>query len=747
MGKSTDEIIKSIDTNQFLDSNMANSLIHYLESYKTRTSLQESSFKNVVYSFLKIVPLFKEIFLEDLSWELFRNIAINNLTHIKPLFSFYIFLVENNLLKMEEVNRLLHLIDYLKKGLSKSALLEICQEKNPLKYFSFLIESKNNNTLFYLNIDNDFVLNLLKEYVALSPQTNYAHKKFFSLFSDSLSTLEDFKKINDIYDFNYSVFESQFNYYASVENSKYLRILVNFYVFLFQKTNNHDLFGRNGKVDFFSIKKPSFIKAYQNGYRTVYFNPIDPVPQSDNWFLNVNGFDYNTSSINDQKSVEVSFAEIKNMTYRNWVKEWLWKDNQSLYTKVHSLTQIIYFFNYIEDLKNGVVSSIYVKRENTKSDTITLNEVLAYKNHIFSTIKNNRTINSYIYNPRAVLVYLSNEKITEVESGVFYHLKAVLDTNYNNSKAIADEDLKKLSAIMKSKADGSYEDALYYAIFYIALETEFRISQIVNLKIDCVHGTAKKNEYVIKSITKTSQGELVEQPITIYVKRHIDEILKITKPLRDACPVESTKTYLFIKEANKKGLFNTVSEGGFNTFLRKCCEEAGIEKVTASNLRDTHMTKAEEFIIRNALSDVEQSILTGHKNVDTTSRHYIENQIKEMLETIHGAIIGNVDINGQIIEKADERLARKENEVSNQCGYCSSDSCHNFTYLDCMMCNSFVATVDRIPYFEEQIKVIDEKIKLATSPHSKEDLVNIKQLLLNYLKALLLKKEEITHEI
>lgn len=747
MRKSTDEIIKSLDTTQFLDSNMSNSLIHYLETYKIRTNIQENSFRNVVYSFIKIFPLIKDVYLKDFTWELFRNIGIKNPEHIKPLISFYIFLIENNSLKKKEVGKLIHLIDYLKKGLSKTILLEICQEKNPLKYFSYVIHGDKKHTVFYLNIDNDFVLELLREYVALSPQTNYAHKNFFELFSDSLSFLKDINEIQDIYDFSYEIFESQFKYYENVNESKHLRILVNFYVFLFQKTANHDLFGRNAKVDFFSIKKPTFIKAYKNGYRTVYFNPIDPVPQTDYWFLNVNGFDYNTSSINDQKTVEVSFADIKNVTYRNWVKEWLWKDNQSLYTKIHSLPHVRYFFNFIEDLKNGKISSIYVKRQKNKSETISLNEVLAFKKHIFSAIENNRTINSYIYEPRAVLVYLNNEKITEIETGIFYHLKAVLDTNYNNSKAISDEDLKKLSAIMKVKAEGSYENALYYAIFYIALETEFRISQIANLKIDCVKPTAKKNEFVIKSITKTSNGELVEQPITTYVKRHIDEILRITKPLRESCPVESTKTYLFIKEANKKGLFNTISEEGFNTFLSKCCEEAGIEKVTASNLRDTHMTKAEEFIIRNALSDVEQSILTGHKNVDTTSRHYIENQIKEMLETIHGAIIGNVDINGQIMEKADESLARKENEVSNKCGYCSSESCHNFTYLDCMMCNSFVATVDRIPYFEEQIKVVDEKIKLATSPHSKEDLVNIKQLLLNYLQALLLKKEEIAHEI
>ena len=58
-------------------------------------------------------------------------------------------------------------------------------------------------------------------------------------------------------------------------------------------------------------------------------------------------------------------------------------------------------------------------------------------------------------------------------------------------------------------------------------------------------------------------------------------------------------------------------------------------------------------------------------------------------------------------------------------------------YLDCLLCKDFITTISRIPYFEEQINVVNKKIAASSIKHDKEDYVNIKILLLNYLKQLL----------
>ena len=61
--------------------------------------------------------------------------------------------------------------------------------------------------------------------------------------------------------------------------------------------------------------------------------------------------------------------------------------------------------------------------------------------------------------------------------------------------------------------------------------------------------------------------------------------------------------------------------------------------------------------------------------------------------------------------------------------------------LDCPLCKNFVTTISRLPYFEEQVRILDKKIEVATVPHDKEDLVNIKRLMLRYIEEILKKKE------
>ncbi|MCS0542941.1 hypothetical protein NXY55_23475, partial [Aeromonas veronii] len=231
----------------------------------------------------------------------------------------------------------------------------------------------------------------------------------------------------------------------------------------------------------------------------------------------------------------------------------------------------------------------------------------------------------------------------------------------------------------------------------------------------------KKNQFVLFSKSKVSKGEPIEFAISIYTKRHIEEIKNFTKKLRENCKDRNIKKHLFILE-QRKNIINVPRLETVNAYLKKCCEEAGIPKYTMQNLRDTHMTKAFEFQLRKGLSPLELSVLTGHKKIDTTNNHYIETKIKDMLEIVHGTTIGNVDVKGNIMMNAHESIANMENTVSNGCGFCSLKSCKDYTNLACLMCDSFVATLDRIPYFEDEIIRLNHLLPKTEAPHEKENL-------------------------
>ena len=570
----------------------------------------------------------------------------------------------------------------------------------------------------------------LKDYAITSTEIGSDFTSFLYDFDKSLESL----KINGINDLSITSFKHQIHFYNEKYKSKHiLSFVVGFY---FHVASNYypELFVKDG-FDPRILQKIGLGQFLAEGYKLIKFNPMEDVPIADKWIFCYSSNDETNSMTSTSNTKLIDFTVIKNKTYRYWYKYYIWKNKSSLYTRFHSLSPVTVFFNYIDDLKKGRELSIYTKKSN--NDDITLNEIIAYKNHVMNTYDNNRTISSHIYNPRNVLKFIYENNIVELPNGIFYYLTHKLNSNYDNTKAIPDDDLKKLSKIMSKKANENTTNAVYYLAFYIALETEFRASQLFSLKTDCIVETQKKNEYVLVSKTKTSANEEIEQPITLYVKKHIDEILKLTQEYREDNNISDISSYLFLVPGARKNSYKIVSAPQFNQYMKKCCDELNLPYYTYQNLRDTHMTKAEEFIIRNKMSDMEQNILSGHKSTNVDTKHYVNTQIKDLLESVHGIIIGNVDVSGKIKEFLPEDVVTLENSVSNNCGYCGIKNCEDYSFLDCMLCKNFVTTLDRLPYFEEQIKILNRKIENTTIPHDKEDLVNIKRLHLGFINKIL----------
>lgn len=464
---------------------------------------------------------------------------------------------------------------------------------------------------------------------------------------------------------------------------------------------------------------------------------MEKTPECDKWL-----FCYKKSENSSIYEIDaVDFTRILSKTYRSWVKHYIWKEDVKVHSKLDPLPMFVKAFNYVHDIKTGAALNVFATSgDETKFD---VRDAMAYKNYILEAYENNRTRNAHIYSIRNLLRHVFRNNLGDIDAGVFYTLNHTVDQTYDNTCPIPNSELSQLSALIKEKASSDPLADMYSSIFFIALETEFRGSQIVSLPKNCLRETAKNGEYVVVSETKTSAGELVEQPISAYVEREIRHVMQITNIYREKCTNTRLKNHLFIVPGAKRNTFKPLSKVKFNSFLKACCSELALPLYTLENLRDTHMTKAEEFKIRNQLSDIEQSVLTGHSSTVVDDIHYVKLDIREMLETLHGTIIGDVQLDGKIYSSLDSSITNSENEVSNSCGWCKSSSCNVMVNLDCPMCKNFVTTISRLPYFEEQVKILDKKIVAASIPHDKEDLVNIKRLMLRYIEEILKKKEAV----
>ena len=224
------------------------------------------------------------------------------------------------------------------------------------------------------------------------------------------------------------------------------------------------------------------------------------------------------------------------------------------------------------------------------------------------------------------------------------------------------------------------------------------------------------------------------------------DIIDETESIREECYVDSLKDYIFIyhrRETKKPVVFD---DKIFSLSLKKLCAEIDVEPCTASNLRDTHMTKSLEHIMRNGKSDLEMSVLSKHKYMDTTKNHYIEMELEKMLESTYGIIIGTelIETDSKIVDDIPEHLAGEENDVENGCGKCTAETCVTTSALPCMACKYFITTTKHEVFFKKAIENVNRLIENTKNRHDKEDLVTIKELYVLYLKAIIKHKEGIS---
>lgn len=618
-----------------------------------------------------------------------------------------------------------------RRSLTKELYWLFSNELSPFNLIVIENNQSNTQSKFEGCYKNDcitvFLSDLLKSFL-LHNQTGRINHYFYGNFQASLNG----KKINKITDFNADTFRVQYYFYKSSKNSSNLiTLLKKFYLFLLDSPEGNNIFGWRDGIDRNMLQSQSFNRNYEEGFILIPLNPFDPVPNFDKWLVMPNGNENQTTKINRSSYKPVDFSNIKDSDLKLGIKHWFWHSTVSLSARIDQANICVKFANFIFDLRNE--HNIRKLTGNSTYDLM-VEEIFSY----IQFIKSNKYNNTYISVVRSLLIYFEENALYKVDPGVYKYLTTQSVDSKNTSKDIPDGDLLKLEKLLKEKSQENYLYTLYYIIFHIAIATEFRISQIINLKIDCLVPGVKK-EYYLVSNTKVSNGKEVKIPITHYTKRYIETAKRHTQDVRNACNNTDVKNHIFIHN-NSTFQFKVISTRAFSDYLKRCCEELGIEKYTAQNLRDTYMTKAIEYAIKRNLTDLETRVLTFHKRIDTTTNHYVVEQIKEYLEATHMVIIGNPVIKGTIVDKTNYR---NEDIVNEECGYCSKESCvRKDDNVDCLLCNGFIATLDRIPYFEEKIANLDRDIKNTNLQTEKERLGTIKRLYLAYLAELLALKEK-----
>lgn len=605
-------------------------------------------------------------------------------------------------------------------------------------------------TVLYLPYENKCIQEEVFRHYQITgrvPQ-NYT-SKFTLLFEESLSGMaRDIRSYTDFTDITFWTQAMYFKNHPDLTDKEInicLRLLTQFYRYLVNEHTDHHYFGNSLHLSESLLFSTAFVTQIEQGFYVVPFDQKADYHNRKRMIFLLRGYSSLSTQIKDDDFMSLDLSAINNDFYRNELFKY--------YVSMPSVTVVTWTgqMGYMRDAL-AMLEDVKAQKGYPNPDPKYMNnqEALLIRSFYSDESVKLATRNNKIGAIRRFLMWERDEnKAISFDDMFFDYLIQYEEPSKTHGKSIPDEDLGKISAWLASQASTSHEMDLTYAALHLALETEFRINQICHLKVDCIKPSAKSHEYIVQTYHKTGHGRLDSFVISELTYRHLMRIIENTEPYREKCTRRELSEYIFLYDS----IMNTVAlmdSTIFRHWFQQTCTALNLPKYTSQNIRDTHMTKSFEYVLKHGKSDLVMAALSKHKYLDTTKSHYIEQKLNDMLEATYGIIIGDLDDcyspSKHITEKIPEDVDRDENVVENGCGNCKSAQCTMRNALPCLICDNFITTIKHEPAFRRAIEAVDKLIQNSGTKHDKDDLTTIKLLLVMYLKAIYQKKQEATEQ-
>ena len=688
---------------------------------------------------------------KTLQWMDFVKIANLDLKHYSPAkysISLLVYYLENDLYKGK----------YKRKLISDLEDLKVCL--NDFNYSYKIIFTENYDDVKFINVKcrdnkvklktvliksgNEVFTKIFLEYLTSNFKAHGCIYRAYYTFPISIGEkdLDSYKDIND------KVFWNQINFYKKLygEDETYLvssiEAVCHFYRWVITHYSNYNFFQNSKTLTNELIQNNALVKNInRNAYFTTYGIEEDLKDKPLICFI-IKNFDSYSTRINKISHIVIDSSQVHNSYYRTVLNKYIQK-NQKIIIGKSFYSYILESLHFLESIKSEK------DYPNKNLNYLNTQEAILIRNFVESNMPKRTltTLNNNIGAVRRFLKWCNSNNYITVDTTFFDYLSQFEEPNKYYGKAIPDEDIKKISNEFIKLCKENENNLIYYAIFIILLETEFRASQVCALTTSALQPTLKKDQFYLYSNTKTTNGKKIQQPICLATKSILSKVMDLTEPLRNETVQKSAKNLIFLYKRNNSTI-RPINVARFTKIFKKVCSNAKVKEYNTKYLRDTHMTKAFEYILKSGKSDLEMGLLSKHSVIDITKHHYIEIELTKMLESIYQVTLGERDVTQrkQIVDKLPNNLSNKETEVEAGCGHCNADCCNMIGNTPCLMCNHFVTTPNHKPYFVKMISNCDKLLSQTKIPHEKEDLTLIKTLYTNWLRELCIVEEEMEND-
>lgn len=628
---------------------------------------------------------------------------------------------------------------YYKRNLN--SIIDILISGCVMKYKILNPKHYSHKTLVCININQPDIAEFWEKFLI----DNFDGKESYKLVSRYFANSIDHEDVHSLSDLSFDIFRKQILFFSKFESKVKFPYppLINFYLYIWKYFNN-TLFAENGITGQILLRNDIAAIITEN-YSVLPYSILDPVPQDDKWMLCISGREETNSDHAINGYVAIDFSKIEYEGYRALCKSYLWMGSGSFSSRYSGLGIIVQFLNYLSKLK--IEGGIATYNNNSfhifKTDNLfelSLYEVLQYRNYIFLENKSAVIRKEIFTRVKMFLSYVASRNM--LNCCKYNDILVTRASTKKNANAISKAEARQLFRTMFQQNE-TYESKLFFLLISLIYNSDLRITEALGLTVDAVETVG--SSYMIKTQRKQRSGDPLVIPATEKMKRIINDILELTKPLREEChDNKKTKMLFLTRDSKKKGQYKTLSREACNKYLTRMCELAGVQRCTCSNIRDTYMTEAFDYVSSHGYSEFEHTVLTGHTSSDTDARHYIdEAELNRALEASYHIFIGDLSgpnkerykIKGTVVQRLPNDIAVEENEVEDALGFCKDadlESC-----VSCLVCEKFVTDISRKNEFKKAIEDVDIMISKTNIPHAKEDLNIRKTLLVAYLKEIM----------
>ncbi|NUJ06937.1 hypothetical protein [Bacillus paranthracis] len=629
------------------------------------------------------------------------------------------------------------------------------------------IEQKNGDVLMniYIKTNNLFLRDLLIRFVehlkniypsSRNVMSSVYHRIFQFYFEKSLKELGE--RINTLSSFNLETYVKQYVFFQKImkqyssalidKSEMVLAILFQFYLYVNQ------LHKQEIGTDLLHIKlffNRSFRISIREGYTAIYRNIYESVPNDDKWILLPNT--EHKSAAYNKGCNNIDFSLVVNNKFREDLKHYIWTrggSDSTVRREAYVLTDLLNTVEryYIESQNVLTLGSKNEREYFTGDFLLKYIAKMGLRRTKNKTLLSNSTFNGEI---AVIRMYLKQYRTKYDISDIVLEQLKYRKIDHDGGNPMTPNDFKLIQENFRRKVSIDSDGELMFIIFQLACTTKLRIGEILLLERDCIK--LNSQSLGIGEITyysKTSHGEKVTEILLEEDMKLIQRAKEITESLVMKAS-EGYEKYIFLVQYKLSLDMVSHMENRFTKFFRTIINELSdkglLEKdYRAYDTRHTFIDTTWKAVEDGQINTMSVSAITGN-SPRVALKHYRNPKIKRYVEAVHMITVGDVTIEGEIIN--DEKIIENLPQVEQGAGACKSEECikleidNEDSEYKCLTCKKFITSIERIRVFENRLDMYKKKREEAENSMVQQYYNGLVELYATYLVEILNKEAEV----